>query len=72
MNVVVSMLQSANIQQEIVAQCPPTSDVLTSVSVSDVITAQRDHGQAVHGGIISKSITQKSPEFPLWTTSRLY
>ena len=57
-----SMLQNAGIQQKIMAQWPPTSDVLTWTSVWDVITALRDRGQAIHGGIISKPIIQKSLE----------
>ena len=50
MNVVMSMLQNAGIQQKIMAQWPPTSHVFTWVSVWDVITVLRDHGQVIHGG----------------------
>ena len=49
MNVIMSMLQNADIQQKIMAWWPPTSDVLIWVSVLDVITVLRDHGQAIHG-----------------------
>ena len=62
MNGIMSMLQNAGIQQKIMAQWPPTFDLLTWVAVWDVINVLRDHGQAIHGGNISKPIIQKSPE----------
>ena len=58
MNVIMSMLQNLGIQLKIIAQWPSTFNVLTWVSVWDAIIVLRDHGQVVHGEIISKPITQ--------------